>query len=126
MKVKNAELSALQYCLANLKNTGLSGASGWKIVSLQEEVESALETYKKAHEAIIKEFVKEGEEGIESTDERYPLVTAKLNSMNAESVEVKNYGFLSQDELMSSAEGLSFEAIRLIKKYLAKSDDSVD
>ena len=123
MKVKNNELQALDYCLNNMKNSGLSGSSGWKVISLQEEIGSHLETYTKATQSIVKGFIKEGEEGIEPGDERHPLVMAKIGEAGLESVEVKNFNFLTQDELISATEGLNFDAIKLIKKFLAKTEE---
>jgi hypothetical protein len=117
MKIKNAEVGVLRTCLANLKNKGLSGATGYKIVKLQIELDAQAEAMDKAGQAIREEFIKEGEE-VKEDDPRIQEMNIKWAEVLEESTDLKYCNFLTEDELMYCTEGLSFDVIRVANKFL--------
>lgn len=125
MKVKNAEIKAITMCVNSLTNKGLSGASGYKVIKLQSQLEAEQILLDKAHAKVVESFIKKGEAEIKPDDKRYPKVMEKLNEVYSEEFELKEAKFLTADEIMASTEGLKFDMIKLIDKYLAKKEEEV-
>lgn len=127
MKIKNGEIKMLSTCLANLKNSGLSGASGYKIVKLQSELEAQGEVVVKANDAIIKEYAEGDDQFVKASHPKFTEVTGKIDEMLNESIDLSTSNFLTEDELMGCTEGLSFDLIRVANKFLIKvENDSVE
>lgn len=126
MKIKNAEVNVLAQCLANLKNKGLSGATGYKIVKLQSKLDAQAEIIEKARQEIVKGLLNEGEESFESTDPRMEEFNTKYSEMMMESVELDGLNFLTEDELMYCTEGVSFDIIRMANKFLVITESEME
>ena len=122
MKITNAKLKSLSYCLSLLKITeDVSADNILAIVKLRKEIQGKAKDLSTSVEEVLKAydlFGKTDEEVAKSENNK--VANDKIKDLMSKEVELSSTNFLPMKEIRKSLDGLNTAQLELIIEYLVK------